>query len=250
MLVDVYFVFIMAFSAFLQTVTGFGFSIMTAPLLAIVIGAKLTVMITLVTSLMVKVVILVKSRDLEDGSFKDVWVLLVSSLFFSLPGAYMLKIIDNELLKILLGIMLLFTGVVMWRNFKINITNHNFAKIVAGGLSGFFGSVTSINGPPIVLYYLNAGVDQNKNVFRGNLTRFFLVANIISITYATFMGIFKFNEVAKYLLLSIPALLVGYRFGNVVFAKIDQKTFKVLTLALVFASAIVLLGTTILKKMA
>lgn len=246
-MVDLYFFVIMIVSAFLQTVTGFGFAIMTAPLLALVLGAKLTIMITLVASLLVKIIILVRNGGADSGSFKDIWLLMVASLIAGIPGAYLLKVINNEALKLFIGVVLLITGVIMWRNVKVKIKRDNLAKVITGAISGFLGATTSVNGPPIVIYFVNAGAESNKNSFRGNLTRYFLLSNAASLVYAAFLGVFKFSEVSWYMLLSLPALLIGYLIGNKVFYKIDAKTFKQLTLSMIFISSVMLIGTTLWK---
>jgi len=61
-------------------------------------------------------------------------------------------------------------------------------------LSGFLDTTTSINGPPIILYYLNSNAEENKCVFGGNLTRYFLLINIASIIISYFAGTLKIGD--------------------------------------------------------
>lgn len=50
-MIDSYVFFVFVLSSFMQTVTGFGYAIITAPLLALVLDAKETVMLVMLTGL-------------------------------------------------------------------------------------------------------------------------------------------------------------------------------------------------------
>jgi uncharacterized membrane protein YfcA len=71
--VELYIFAVLTLSGFLQTVTGFGFALITAPLLALVLGAKETVMLVVVASPIIS--ILIVSVTKRTGSFKAIRLL-------------------------------------------------------------------------------------------------------------------------------------------------------------------------------
>ena len=162
MLVGVYVFMVFILSSFMQTATGFGYAIITAPLLALVLEPKETVMITILTGLIIRLMMMKTTQ--HDGSFKAISPFIIASLLGAILGAYVIRIISGDLLKLFIGLLLLIFTTILWKNFYFPIKNHTFAKAIAGWFSGFLATTTSINGPPIILYYLNAKEEENKSV--------------------------------------------------------------------------------------
>lgn len=246
MLTEIYIFAVLILASFLQTATGFGYAIITAPLLAMVLGSKETVMITMLTGLISRLFMMRATKN--DGSFKAIFPLITASVVGAIPGAYVMTIISNDVLKIFIGLVLLIAATVLWKNYRLSISQYRFAETIVGGLSGFLATTTSINGPPIILYYLNSRAEENKSVFRGNLTRYFLLINMASIVISYFAGTLKIKELWFQTLLSIPALYIGFYLGEKFFHRINAETFRRVALVMVFVSSLVLIGATLLKN--
>lgn len=232
-------------SSFLQTTTGFGYAIITAPLLALVLGPKETVMLTMLTGLIIRLFMMRTTKN--EGSFKAIFPLITASIAGAIPGAYVMMIISNDGLKIFIGVILLIAVIALGKNYKLSINNHKFAEVIAGGLSGFLATTTSINGPPIILYYLNSKAEENKELLRGNLTRYFLLINIASIIISYFAGTLNLRDLWLQTLLSIPALYIGFYLGEKAFHRINSGTFRKISLGMVLVSSLALIGTALLK---
>lgn len=246
MVTEVYVFAVLILSSFLQTATGFGYAIITAPLLALVLGPKETVMLTMLTGLIIRLFMMRATK--HDGSFKAIFPLITASIVGAIPGAYIMTMISNDGLKLFIGIVLLIAVLALWKNYKISINHHKFTEGIVGGLSGFLATTTSINGPPIILYYLNSKAEENKSVFRGNLTRYFLLINIASIVISYFAGTLKIRDLWLQTLLSIPALYIGFYLGEKAFHRINSETFRKASLVMVFVSSIVLIGAALSKN--
>ena len=242
---EIYVFAVLILSSFLQTTTGFGYAIITAPLLALALGPKETVMLTMLTGLIIRLFMMRVTKN--DGSFKAIFPLITASIVGAIPGAYVMTIISNDGLKLFIGLVLLIAVLVLWKNYKITIHHHKFAEAIVGGLSGFLATTTSINGPPIVLYYLNSKAEEDKSVFRGNLTRYFLLINIASIIISYFAGTLKIGELWIQTLMSIPALYIGFYLGEKAFHRINAETFRKASLIMVFVSSLALISATLLK---
>ncbi|HWR42265.1 sulfite exporter TauE/SafE family protein [Sporomusa sp.] len=245
LLTEIYIFIVLILSSFLQTTTGFGYAIITAPLLALVLGAKETVMLVMLTGLIVRLFLIRAIKN--EGSFKAILPLITASVFGAIPGAYVMTIISSDGLKIFIGIVLLIATATMWKNCTIRVRHQKFVETIVGALSGFLATTTSINGPPIVLYYLNSNAEENKVVFRANLTRYFLLINIASIIISYFAGTFKIEELWTYVLFSIPALYIGFYLGEKFFHRINAEVLRKVSILMVFVSSIMIVATVLIK---
>lgn len=245
LLVEVYLFIIFTLSGFLQTTTGFGYAIVTAPLLALVLGAKETVMIVMVTGLFIKLFLLPEIKN--EGSIREILPLITASVLGAIPGAYVMAVISSDGLKCFIGIVLLIAVVIMRQDCTIRFRHQRFVETMVGAVSGFLATTTSINGPPVVLYYLNCNAAENKTVFRANLTRYFLLINIASIIISYIAGTLKIGETGPYILLSIPALYIGFYLGQKFFNRIQAEVLRKISLLMVFVSSMIIIGTVLVK---
>lgn len=245
MIIEIYIFAVLILSSFLQTVTGFGYAIITAPLLALALGAKATVMLVMLTGLIIRLFLMRAIKN--EGSFKAIFLLITASIIGAIPGGYVMTIISSDGLKLFIGIVLLLATAAMWKNCTIRIRHHKFVEIIVGALSGFLATTTSINGPPVVLYYLNSKVEENKSLFRANLTRYFLLINIASIIISYFAGNLRMGELWFHTLMAIPALYIGFYIGEKYFHRINTDSFRKASLLMVLVSSIAIISTVLAK---
>lgn len=231
------------FSAFLQTLTGFGYALAAAPLLAFAMNPKDVVMFVLFTGLVIKAILTYRTRHL--GKTSSIIPIFLASIAGALPGAFVLKFISDGALKIFIGIVLVVVTIAMSSNFTVNIKRHGLAKTVVGLISGFLASTTSLNGPPVVMYYMNE--KEEKDALRANLARYFLLGNSASLVMSYFFGTLQVSNIAVYALISLPALGIGFWLGDKVFDKMDASVFRRIGLAVISISGLVTLGTGLWK---
>lgn len=230
---------VVLFASFLQTLTGFGYALAAAPLLALAINPKDVVMLVLFTGLLVKAVMAWHTR--REGCFSNIFLMFVASITGALPGAFVMAYISNDALKIFIGIVLVAVTGLMYRQVTVKIENHRIAQAVVGLNSGFLASTTSLNGPPIVLYYMNEAAE--KETIRANLARYFVLGNTASLVLSYFLGTLKVSNLAVNVAISIPALLIGFWVGEKVFSKVDGQMFRKLALGVISISGMVSLGS-------
>lgn len=240
---EIYVFLVVTVSNFLQATTGFGYAIVTTPLLAMVLPPKESVMLTMTTGLIARMSMLKVISG--SGSFADIKPLLMTSVIGAVVGSYVLTTINSYWLKLFIAVVLLVTGWAMWKERRVEITNQKSAERAVGILAGFLGSTTSINGPPIIMYYLNAGLDKQKDIFRANLTRYFLLMNFITLFLAFWFGTLEIGNIWKLTVLAIPGLWLGLYLGEKFFQRIDAQAFKRMTIIMVIASAIMIITHTL-----
>ena len=96
-IIEVYIFCVFILSSFLQTVTGFGYAIITAPLLAMVLGAKETVMLVMLTGLIIRLFLVRATRN--QGDYRSILFIASASIIGAIPGAYVMTRISNDGMK-------------------------------------------------------------------------------------------------------------------------------------------------------
>ena len=239
MLIEIYLFFVFVTAAFLQTVTGFGYALVTAPLLALVLDIKDTVMLTMLTGFISTLFLLQEVKG--QGSYSDVLPLISSSLVGALFGAYAMVLISSEWLKLFIGVVVMLSACSMFMKYELPIKHNKLTEGIIGTINGFLGTTTSVNGPLLVLYYLNSS--ENKAVFRGILTRYFLVVSLPMIAMAYFAGTLHIEALWLYTIEAIPALYLGTLLGEKLFRYIKAETFRKIALIVVFVGSIMIIGS-------
>lgn len=234
-LILVYVFGIIILAGFLQTLTGSGFALVAAPLLTFATGPKEAVILVLLIGLIMKLFMVYKTW--HEGDFSRILPIFIASVIGTLPGVYVLKFAGDSTLKILIGITMVFASIAMCYDKSITIRRHGLAKSVTGLMSGFFGATTSLSGPPIVFYMMLQG--EEKVSMRANLVRYFSLGNAITLLMAYFVGLPAVNHLTEYILASIPAVFLGWYFGEKLFANVDASLFRRISLAVISVSALV-----------
>ena len=216
--------------AFFAAVAGFGFALISTPLLCLIIPTKEAIVLLPVLTVVLRII----TMHYTWGKFdkKTVGTVLLGYFVGTLPGAYVLKIISVAQLQVMLGIILMLVTTLMAKKYSVTIKNKFFGRATAGMLGSMLGAATSVNGPPIILYFLNEKVE--KNVMRANLIWIFGIGSVANIIGNLVMGNMKEVSDWNHLKVMIPAVIIATYFGEKCFGKIDQQLFYRIALGAVF----------------
>ena len=236
--------FILLFSSFIQSITGFGFAVVGTPLLLFFMEPRQVVSLMAVGALLLNVMVIYKTRGMSDP--KVVWPLFAASLLGIIPGVYILKVIDAGFLKLCIGIVILLVSLFMASNYVVKIKHQRLATVIIGIVSGFMGGSTSLSGPPVALFLMNQ--QQDKEAFRANLVRFFCLGNIATLIIMYYMDTVDIGVFIQ-LLYAIPGILVGVYLGEKAFTKVSPVFFKWLTLAVIFFCGVVSVTSAVIAKL-
>lgn len=223
-----------AFASFLQTITGFGYALAAAPLLALFMDPKDAIMLVLATGLITKLMLLIGAKI--QGQFSDIAPLFLASLVGVLPGAYIITFISSDALKAVIGVTLLVTTCAMSANCSVKVTRPHLVQNIIGMISGFLGATTSLSGPPVVLYYLNEKTEKDR--IRANLTRYFLLGNLATLILSYFFGTFRPSTLLLPIAISLPALAFGVWLGEKLFSRIQPRLFRRLAIGIISISGL------------
>lgn len=226
-------------ATFFSTVTGFGFALIAAPVLTLVMGPKETVVFVIVAGVIVRVIMMWRSWG--EFEWRTVLVTTTGNLLGVIPGAYLLKVADANYLKILLGVSLLAVTTLMELNFVPQVKNQTAGRISAGFLSGFFSATTSISGPPIALYFLSENME--KVLLRANMIWIFAIGSFFTLGSFFVAGTFQGGNILLMSLYVLPAVLLGWWLGEKMFFRINQHLFKRIALLVVLIGGLMTLGS-------
>jgi uncharacterized membrane protein YfcA len=225
-------------ASILQTVTGFGFALVAAPLLTFALAPKEAVIVVIFIGILIKGFMVLKTW--HEGAFARIFLVFAASVVGALPGAYVLHVVSDSVLKVVIGLTLVLVTLAMYANYTVTIRRHGLAKSLVGFSSGFLGAVTSFNGPPLILYLMNEGGD--KTTIRADLARYFLLCNVATLIIAHFVGTVSTDRLPVYAAVSVPAILLGWWLGQKIFRRMDAALFRRIALAVISISGLVTCG--------
>ena len=160
-----------------QAVTGFGFSLVSAPFLVAAAAAPRGVEWNLVLSAGLNLVLLARGWRLV--RWPEVVRLLAPAVVATVGVGYLARHADHRALTVAAGSLCLLATALAASGWRRRRRPGAVGAIAAGGISGAMNVVAGIGGPPVVVYGLTAG--WPAEVARPTLQAFFLGINTVAI---------------------------------------------------------------------
>lgn len=223
---------IIFFAAIIQSLSGFGFALMAVPLMVTVIDLRIAVVVSTLVA-----VVSTSWQAWELRSERDRVLtrrFIVSSCLGAPLGLAAFVWVPQDVLKVVLGIAVLFGVVVLGRGLDMRSTHHSFDWLM-GVLSGVLLMATSTNGPPLVFTLQARRI--NPETFRATLNFVFAITGLISVILFVASGKVS-SEVLKISGFAVPIMVVGVYVGIVFRRLIAPERFRVLVLVLLAASGV------------
>ena len=219
-------------AAAVHGVVGFGFNFIGAPLLLLVAPGLVPAPIILVSCVMVCLVGWKSRQHIVVRGM--VWTVGGSALGALLAGLA-IAAVSIRTYQALFGAMLLVAVAVSAVGWRPRLTVGS--ATLAGLLSGFIGTITSIGGPPVALLYQGLTADQ----LRGTLSAFFLLTSPLVLAALYGAGRLTLLEIELSVVL-LPGMLLGYVFSRRLVSILNQQATRVIVLVVSAIGGIVLLG--------
>jgi uncharacterized membrane protein YfcA len=213
--------------------TGFGFALVTVPLLVIFMPPKLAVPVVLLLGNVTKLMILTETHGWLD--FKRFWPLIVAGVAATPIGTYVLSILDAQTMKTAIGVIIVLAALAMLAGFQRPVRSEKLSLVPVGLASGLLQGSTAMGGPPTVLFFANQGAD--KQICRANFTLFFLAMSLVAIPAQLAAGLLT-KQVLVYALWFVPALLAGTLAGMRLARIVSEAGFRKVTLIVVILTGI------------
>jgi uncharacterized protein len=231
-LIQISIVILMA--SFVQSLTGFGFAIISVPILVQLLDPKVSVQISLLLGFVISAAAL--GAGYQKGIKLDLRMSLLLGSLVGIPiGGLVLKIIDPMALRVLVSVAGIVFAFLFLRGFSIQVSHETATFAIVGVISGILNSTTSMGGVVVALFLANMGFD-NINL-RLNMLVYLLLTNIVTISILALTGVFTSSTLILGLEL-IPALLVGLALGTWLFPRVSRGVFTKIVLAVVLVAGI------------
>ena len=214
---DISLIIIILCIVFVSTLTrstfGFGDALIAMPLLALFIDLKIATPLIALIAFFIAISILIKNWQKVD--FKSAWRLIVASLV-GIPGLWYLKDINENIIKLILGIIVLFFATYSLVKPKLIQLKSEKLAWIFGFFAGILGGAYNTNGPPIVIY--SSLKKWNPQNFRATLQAYFFTTGILLISSHAIAGNITI-EVLTYFAYCLPVVLLAIIIG----ARLNKK---------------------------
>jgi uncharacterized protein len=224
-------------ASFLGGVTGFGYSLVAAPLL-LVLGFPLRFVVTANLALACVTRISVAYRFRSDARPGRAAGLIAGSVPGLWLGAVVLTTVDVSTIKLGAGLVVMAAAILLWR--AVNAPPPREmpgAPVAAGFAGGFLGAATSLNGlAPVLLLARDKAAPRSV---LADLALYFVASNAIGLAILLAAGGLETDALYPAFLLWLPGSLLGNWAGTVIGPRLPEAAFRRLTLAIVFAAGAV-----------
>ena len=220
-------------AALVRGTAGFGLALVLAPILLFVLEPKSVVVVCLILGVLSHIMVLGSAyRRLE---LRRILSMTAGSLIGIPLGVLVITVISPSALKVLIGAVIVFFAVPLAIGFTRTFQREKRIAVVAGFLSGVLNGSTSLGGPPVVLFMHNQ--QWPKELIHPSLAAYFLVVSLFTLLGLSIAGLVDIPLVVTAVSLA-PAMLVGVGIGMLAFRKINERFFRMLSIAIVFCSGI------------
>ncbi len=177
-----------------------------------------------------------KSRkQLKVGVYLPLALLVLAG---SIPGAFLLKNINVQYLKIFFGIVVILIGVEMFLR-EYQMTELRESKLLLGVIGILSGLLCGLFGIGALLAAYVGRVTDTSDEFKANISAVYIVENTVRLIIYSALGVITLESVKQAVLLT-PFMLAGLFAGMKSSAILDEKHVKKLVIILLIISGAVL----------
>ncbi|MHB0776403.1 sulfite exporter TauE/SafE family protein [Halomonas sp. WWR20] len=217
--------------AFVQRATGFGLAVVGAPLL-LMLEPRLVPVVLVMFGLMVSSMMVRRYR--HEVRLDVIGMALIGRLPGNALGAWLLIAAPLAVLEKLIAAIVLMAVAVSLLRFSLPV--NRVSLFCAGVISGVFGTVSAIGGPPIALLMHRLPPDS----VRGNLAAFFVVGSLLTLTVLAVAG--RIQAWHLWMAISfVPVIVAGSGAAAQVAHRLDRRLLQYASLSLCTLAALGLL---------
>ncbi len=218
--------------AALQGSVGFGFAVLSAPILTLLDPEFVPVAPQLI-ALPMSVAALVRERGGVDTA--GVGWILAGRVPGALLAAGVLTLAVGRALDFLIGSIVLVAVALLMSGIRVPLNRQT--RFAAGLFSGFSGTASAIGGPPIALLYRT----QQGPTVRSTLGSIFAIGIAINLGVLTATGILDRADLVTAAMLA-PAAIIGFAASSLLHRRVDGRLLSNGILVVASVAAVGLLG--------
>lgn len=220
-------------SAMVQSLSGFGYALLSAPLLTATIGGPEAVSTITITGTACNVAILAMRRTVPRPDGKEALSLAAWSVPGVLAGAWLLAALPRTGLQLFVAAVVIAAVVLrLLPGDRRTVASRRWA-LPAGLLSGALSTATTLSGPPLVYYLVHRGL--SPHTMRDTLVTLSLALLPLSIASLAIAGVWRTYE--HWPALTVAAL-VGQAIGARAFHRFGHARYEHIVLVLLSVAAV------------
>ena len=200
--------------------TGFGLALVAVPLLQFIMPVTDTAVFIAIINLTFSLLYYRRSRTVIKGQPLGRMALCTGIVVSS--GTFVLKFVNPAYIQLVWGLLIIFIVIALAGGVSFSIRSDASAMTMSGLFGGLLAGATGITGPPVAV--ILSAQKTPKEKFNAIISVFILFAVSYALVFYLISGLIAW-ETALLALCSVPALLAGLRTGDVLVARISQKTF-------------------------
>lgn len=214
-------------STLIRSAIGFGDSLIAMPLLAMAVGIQTaTPLVAFVASTIGITVIAGNWRNVDKQS---AWRLILVSLAGIPFGLVLLKVAPEQVVKIILGLMLIAYGLYSLFSPRLPTVRNEKSAYAFGFVAGVLGGAYNTNGPPIVMYGMLRRWPPEH--FRATLQFYFFFTGLLIVASHGIAGLWT-PVVLRLYVYSIPVIMLAIWIGGRINNRIPTALFSRIVYAL------------------
>ena len=223
--------FIIALASVLRGVTGFGFSVVATPLLALVLPPSVAVPVSVLLQIPAGLPIFI--TDWADTDFRIACIMFAASLPALIPGFYILAHASADVMRLIVGLTVVVSTIFLTSGVKLNRAPRTSELLAAGAVSGLMQGAVAMSGPPVVVLFLASSWTIAR--CRATLSFFFLLLAVATLI-VSFLGELLTRDAGIIAIVGLPGLLIGQVLGSHIFTRIDARRYRLISVLSVAAA--------------
>lgn len=208
--------------------TGFGLALISTPILLFVYEPKTVIFLTAVFSVFINTAVVWDSW--REAHRRLALALLLPACVGIVAGAEVLRVVDPTYIRLAVGVVVVFSALLLVRDIRLPRTDTRWGPVVAGSTSGALSTSTGLAGPPIVLLLASRGLPKHQ--FRGTSAFYFLFMSVVTLIVLAARGLIDPADLPLAALL-VPTAVVGKTIGTAFLKRISEGAFRGLSLGIV-----------------
>lgn len=234
---NIWVIIIIMFSSLIKGITGFGFALVSLPLLLMWYTPKEIIPVLMICNLIASIMIVLQKKEhkLLD---KQSYYLIAAGGIFTIAGVIALSSTDGKWLIRFSGILFIFLTIYsLARKKPKNINMRNRAYLLAGAFIGFLTGAISVSGPPLALFLNKANISNQK--FREIFAAFSIITAVIAILGYYQAGMMTLQTL-ELTFIFVPLLLMGTILGKKINTIMPIEKFQTINIVLTLIASIIL----------
>jgi len=224
-------------ASFMQVISGFGFALLSVPLMTLAVPAKEAVVVSMIVGLAATTR---QSWELREYADRGLVRPMVIGAYLGMPiGLWVFVTVADDVLRLMLGVAVLVAVVLL--AFRINL--HHVGRsldVGAGFISGILNTSLSTNGPPLVFALQARQLPPDR--FRATLAWVFTLSAVVGLVM--FIAAGKVTHAGLVgAAVAFPSMLLGQMVGFPMRKHVDGERFRYLVLLLLTVAAVTAIVT-------